>query len=155
VSTSREPTGWGPRRLWHEFSTFLLYVFWVLSLLSLPLLIVMVDNGQASATVVVLCVGLAAPVVAWAIGVHITRVAGSQDAQWWWRYTQWPHRLRREPLDEASWESWRRARSVAVVVGSLAAGWTVYADSPVTAALTALAVWVVVFAELRRRAPWP
>ncbi len=152
---SQGPSGWGLTRLWHEFSTFLLYVFWVLALLSLPLVYVSVDTGRLSATVAVLGLGLLAPLVTWAIGVHLERVAGRQERRWWWRYTQWPHLLRSEPLDQAGWDRWRRASSIAVAVGSLATAWTVYAGSVVTAALVPVAVWVLVFARLRRSAPWP
>ena len=152
---SEEPTGWGLPRLWHELSTFLLYVFWVLALLSLPLVYVLVDIGRLSAAVAVLGLGLLAPLVAWAIGAHLQRVTGGQERQWWWRYTQWPHRLRSEPLDQEGWDRWQRAGNIAVAVGSLAAAWTVYAGSVATAALVPVAVWVVVFARLRRSAPWP
>jgi hypothetical protein len=156
VSGPRDgPTGWGLSRLWHEFSTFLLYVFWVLALLAVPLVYVFVDIGRLSAAAAVVGLGLLAPLVAWAIGAHLERVAGGQERRWWWRYTQWPHRLRSAPLDQAGWDRWQRASSIAVAVGSLTIAWTVYAGSVVTAVLVPVAVWVVVFARLRRSAPWP
>ncbi|MCE0487190.1 hypothetical protein [Ornithinimicrobium sediminis] len=153
MSGSGDPPAGGAAWLWHHFSTFALYVFWVSSLLAVPVVMVHVGEGRVAAPTAVLGAGLLAPVVAWAIGVHIGRVAGQQEHRWWWRLTQWPRRLRHEPLGERAWVRWQRAYGVGLAVGVTALAGALLLGSMAGALLAPPALWTAVFARLRRSAP--